>query len=65
MLSLLHKKLNYTKAQAQSKNMTSVLADVMSEQRPDMLANSEANFKAAFVALWSFNESSFSTNCEN
>ncbi|KAI5632996.1 hypothetical protein NE865_14294 [Phthorimaea operculella] len=61
MFYLISKKLNYTQAQIECKNMSGVLADITSEQRTDQLAMflAGASIDAALVALRSVNGSAF------
>ncbi|CAH2105051.1 unnamed protein product [Euphydryas editha] len=64
MFYLLPKKLNYTQAQAQCRNISAVLADVTSEQRTDVLAQvlASASVHSAYVGMKRDNSSTIYKN---
>ncbi|XP_045764216.1 uncharacterized protein LOC123866605 [Maniola jurtina] len=67
MFFLLPKRRNYTQAEARCKAISGVLADVSSEQRTDALSQvlASAGVDAAYVAMWSRNDSVFYTNSDS
>ncbi|CAH2211550.1 jg23261, partial [Pararge aegeria aegeria] len=64
MFILLPKRRNYTQAQGTCRNFSGVLADVTSEQRTDALSQllATAGVGAAYVGMWSKNDSVFYSN---